>query len=776
MQSLRTTRSAVVFALLTTFFTVDRTPAQQNVLTLENSTLAVRFDRGAGTFTIAAKPTGRVFLRDGRFSAGDGAARVVAVTDKTLGAGETIEIVRTGGGRDTIMLFSSLPFALLRSTLTNAARDATITRRVHPFTAAIDLGVPSTSLKTLGTGGLLSPDRNPGSYVWLAVAEPQTRRGVVAGWLTEDRGSGVVFTRVTGDEVRLEPRIDYGRLRLEPGQQEPLETFAVGFFDDARLGLESWADAVARVYSIHLHPQPTGYCTWYSRPHGGASDETRLAPLAAFAATNLAPFGFSVVQIDDGWQDGQSTNGPRRNFTTARPTGPYRSGMKAAADQIKSLGLTPGIWFMPFAGTYYDPFFAPHEDWFVKRTNGAPFETAWGGTCLDMTNPGAREHLRRTVSRIAHEWGFDYFKMDGLWTGTGTRQQYINTGYKDDGIGDAIFHDPRKTNLEAYRDGLRLVREAAGPRVFFLGCCAPQNMRSYGGAFGLVDAMRIGPDNGAEWKSLLRGPTFGSRHYFLHGRVWYNDPDPVYVRTNLPLAHARLICSWVALSGQLNLSSEWLPGLPPERLEILRRTMPAHGLRSRPVDLFENDPPRIWLLTDEREGERRDVVGLFNWTNTERDFDLPLESLGLPTAEYAGFDFWNNAPLAPVKDGLHLAVPAQSCRVVTLRAAVPRPQLISSSRHVTQGVVDVREEKWDAARATLSGRSDVVGRDPYEMRVALPAGSTVTWRLASASVAPEDATAGVSIAPVPGADITRVRVLSLANRAVRWQLQFASQR
>jgi len=53
----------------------------------------------------------------------------------------------------------------------------------------------------------------------------------------------------------------------------------------------------------------------------------------------------------------------------------------------------------------------------------------------------------------------------------------------------------------------------------------------FGGAFGLVDAMRIGPNNGASWKDALTGPTFGTRNYFLHGRVWYNDQGRVRGRT-----------------------------------------------------------------------------------------------------------------------------------------------------------------------------------------------------------------------------------------------------
>src|SRR5205085_1132169 len=208
----------------------------------------------------------------------------------------------------------------------------------------------------------------------------------------------------------------------------------------------------------------------------------------------------------------------------------------------------------------------------------------------------------------ADDWGFDYFKMDGLWTGSATEMQYVNDAYKDDHIGNAVLHDPNKTNVEMYRDALKLVRDAAGPNVFFLGCNTPQNMRVYGGSFGLVDAMRIGPDNGVTWEQLLRGPKYGSRNYFLHRRIWYNDPDPLYVRDELPLNQARLISSWVAVSGQLSVSSEAYAELPPDRLDLLKRTLPSHHFDARPVDLFTREIPRMWRVA----GNNREVIGVFN--------------------------------------------------------------------------------------------------------------------------------------------------------------------
>ena len=77
------------------------------------------------------------------------------------------------------------------------------------------------------------------------------------------------------------------------------------------------------------------------------------------------------------------------------------------------------------------------------------------------------------------------------------RLTYVNDGYVNDRLGDAVFANPDKTNIEALRDGAKPVRDTAGPGVFLLGCCVAQNMRSFGGSFGLLDAMRVGPHTGA---------------------------------------------------------------------------------------------------------------------------------------------------------------------------------------------------------------------------------------------------------------------------------------
>ena len=744
-----------------------------NAQRIENEFLAIEFDAASLSLTAFAKPSGPTFITRGSLRGERGQVRPHAVSDVIWGHGQAIEIEYESGGSDRLALFDGLPFIVLTSRLANTAGEPKTVNRINALKLTLDLNKEPADLQAFGTAGLtrLNHEANPGSYSFVAVADPESRAGLVSGWVSHDRGSGVLFSDVRKGKAVVEARCDYGKLLLEPGQTVKSETLVVGHFADARLGLEAYADAVAKYYRIALPPQPTVYCTWY---HAGASNEKDIIENAAFAQKHLAPYGFSVVQIDDKWQAGEKIEGPRKDFTTHRADGPYRSGMAPTAANLERLGMTPGIWFMPFAGTWDDPFFADKQDMFARK-DGKPYVVHWGGTCFDLTNPRTRAHVYDMARRIAHDWGYKYFKLDGLWTGMATGMCYVNTGYKEDELGSTTLHDPHMTHVQAYRDGLKLVREAAGTDVFILGCNVAQNMRVLGASFGLVDAMRIGPDNGRNWSSICRGPFSGSNTYFLHGRVWYNDPDPIYVRDSVPLEHARALCSWVTLTGQLNASSIQFDKLSQERLHLLQRTMPAHGRKPRPVDLFEQRIPRVWLLTDESNSVRRDVIGLFNWEEKEAvQIDRSLAEIGLvPSEAYVGFDYWGDEFIGPFSETLEMTLPAASCRIVAARPVMNRPQVLSTSRHITQGIVDIVSETWDETSNTLSGVSRIVGGDPYELRLATGMPSKAR-RIAEVTVAPNANVSSATIEIVKQNDWkARVCIEASGNGEVLWKVKFA---
>ena len=771
MNMKHTNASRLLALAVTLLSALTQTQAAQDKVVVENEVLAVRFDPAAQTFSILHKPSKRTFIRDGRFRHDGGTAVVGEVTHPVLGRGRAITVDVPSAEAVRMAVYPGLPFVVFDSTLRNPSKDPVATHSLALFTAELVTGAGTSVIvsgpATEPLGGLNK------TYQTVAALLPfMQQHGAVAGWVTHNRGSGVIDTRAANGKATVMPRLDFGHLRQNPGTETAGETFVLGWFDDARDGLELYGDLIKRIYRIKLPPRPpVGLCTWYMDPHGMLGfSEKDLAALRDVAAKELKPFGFEFLMIDDGWQKGTvppGEFGPGKQFLNVNAQ-KFPSGMKAVADSLRKAGLLPALWYMPFAGEMADPYFQTHFDWFIKRrSKDAPYQTHWGGTCLDATVPEVQDYMRNVAGTLRKEWGYPLLKMDGLYMGLGIDNANSTAAISD--LDDAGFTRPEKTNPEVFRDGLKQVRAAVGPDTFLLGCNVHHSMRTLGGAFGLVDAMRIGPDTQAE---MSAGASSGSRLWFLNGRVWWNDPDCVSIRPQRgSLDKARRDASWPAIAGQLFYVSDWLPDLPPERLEVLKRCMPSHGLATaRPLDVFQDWQPGIWRLTDTRYGMRRDVVGLFRWGG-DKDYALTPAYLGLPPApRYVGFDFWKNAFVAPFSDKLSIHVAGGSCAILAIRPESQTPQLISTSRHVTQGIVDVTEETWDAATKTLSGVSAVVGHDPYELRIAMPADGT--WKVGKASVSADDVQAGVTTKVAADGTNLRVTMSGAASRSVRWAVTF----
>jgi hypothetical protein len=264
------------------------------------------------------------------------------------------------------------------------------------------------------------------------------------------------------------------------------------------------------------------------------------------------------------------------------------------------------------------------------------------------------------------------------------------------------------------------------------------------------------------------------------------------LREPLTIENGQAWASWIALSGQLNLVSEWLPGLPPERLDIYKRTIPNHGRAdARPIDLFEREMPRIWHLSYGQGDERVDLVGLFNWnfpdrknrkdasameepTTQEADaakrgevgaitIKLDLAQLGLPSdIQLVGFDFWAKEFVKPFTGTQSFTLPAGSCKVLALRKRLDRPQLVSTSRHVTQGLVDVVKVDWDGSKHVLRGKSKLVADDPYEIRIARNGAKFV------------GVSASASAEVMPDGDNVRVTLHRPTSGELDWELRFAA--
>jgi NPCBM/NEW2 domain/Melibiase/Alpha galactosidase C-terminal beta sandwich domain len=499
----------------------------------------------------------------------------------------------------------------------------------------------------------------------------------------------------------------------------------------------------------HFPLPPSGWCSWYY--YYNRINETEVKRNAAWLAANLEDYGAKYVQIDDGWQGGDGPVGWRDWTRVNRQHFP--DGMARLAADIKSLGLEPGLWLAPH-GQSNPRVVSNQPNVFLLKPDGATASDTWEGRFLvDPTTPETQDYLKDLFTKLVG-WGYDYFKIDG--------QPIVVDEY---GRRKEFMKNPSDDAAGLYRKTLDSIRSAIGPDRYLLGCWGiPLE-----GA-GIMNGSRTGGDVVLGWGGFQVALRPTMQYYYLHNIVWYCDPDVMLVRPPLTLDQARVWATLEGLTGQALMSSDRLMDLSEDRVELLRRVYPATDIR--PLDLFASERnKRIWDLKVNHLGRNYDVVGVFNFdTDKAEQMLLKWKDLGLPGDKPVHvFDFWNREYLGAWSAGMAVDVAPTSCRVLTLLPDNGRIQLISTSRHITQGWVDLASLDQNATGDSFTGTSKVVKNDPYELRFVFPRGTNFVVKSAAAR-------AGWRKLPVKTFNHqgwAAVRMTSTRTRDVKWEVQFA---
>jgi len=330
-------------------------------------------------------------------------------------------------------------------------------------------------------------------------------------------------------------------------------------YGDERTVFSDYAAGLAQRFGPKTdRPAPRIWCSWYSLYT--AIDEKLLYR----TFDGLADLPFDVLQVDDGWQV---------SIGDWEANSKFPSGMKALADRIKSTGRKAGLWLAPLIAARSSKLFRRHHDWFVRDERGH-FVSAgfnWGVQlyALDVTNPEALGWLSALMKQV-RAWGFDYLKLDFLYAGALPGRRFA-------GI-------PREA---AYRQGLKVLREAMGSDAYFLACGMPVIP-----SLGLCDAMRIGADVSAEWENerdsrlLYNLAIPGTKNAIRTtvNRLWLRslvqpDPDVAYFRSRECSLNAEqksllqdlaLVCGFKATSDL----PQWLDAAERQNLRLFLENKP----------------------------------------------------------------------------------------------------------------------------------------------------------------------------------------------------------
>jgi alpha-galactosidase len=380
--------------------------------------------------------------------------------------------------------------------------------------------------------------------------------GGLAGFLTSRVGHP--FFTIEGND--LVGWIDYFDADFgTPVALEPLVFLDGGSVEDL---LDAYGRLVKRRSRVRIHPwNPVGWCSWYH--YFGKLGWPDVLENLDVAAADRASFPFDVFQVDDGYETDIG------DWTSAKPGYPSLAGMARA---IAERRFRAGIWTAPFSAAETSELFARHPDWMVSEEGRPkPCYKGWGKTvyALDTTHPEVKDWLHGTVTAL-RKAGFSYLKIDFLFAAAmpGTRRK-------------------RATPIQAYREGMRVVRRAAG-RDFVLGCGAPLLPSA-----GLVDGMRVGEDTAPHWKtrpSGFQGPNayFALKNalmrQFMHRSLWLNDPDCLLLRsrkTGLSKNEREVYALAAGALDNMVMASDRLALLGPEEKGLFLRALALRGGRSR---------------------------------------------------------------------------------------------------------------------------------------------------------------------------------------------------
>lgn len=124
-------------------------------------------------------------------------------------------------------------------------------------------------------------------------------------------------------------------------------------------------------------------------------------------AWEAAGYRFGCVCIDDGW----TVDGRLGDWT---PDPARFPDMRGLVDWIHARGYAARLWIAPcqvHPGTEICQRAQPSH--LLHNTEGKPaFYTGLGTYRLDPRSPLAAEHIRQTMRRMVHDYGFDAFKVD----------------------------------------------------------------------------------------------------------------------------------------------------------------------------------------------------------------------------------------------------------------------------------------------------------------------------------------------------------------------------
>ncbi len=559
---------------------------------------------------------------------------------------------------------------------------------------------------------------------------------LLIGYLSQTGHLARLVLRTDAERVGLESlraECEFDGCRVPRGGERTSQWVFMRVGSDPQALASDFADRVG-VYH-HVAPPadraPSVMCSWYY--YGPHFTESDFGEDMDYLASDRIPF--DVFLIDECWD---------MHWGDWQGNDRWPSGMKAAADRIRSLGYRPGIWTCPYLVKVNSKMAVTHRDWLLRLRDGSlhVFQMDGPNYVLDPTFPGVCDHIEALFRRLTQDWGYTYHKLD-----------FLRSVFMDK---TARFYDPHVTRLEAYRRGLEAVRRGIGPDAYLSVCGG-----HYGGSLGLADSQRSGSDVTAMWSDPPALPKIKQNiHRTWMSRLWHVDPDAMMVRRRSePIndtRHGRLSLGlWTDDEARTITVNQYIGGgmvcftekwaeMDADRKALYRHVIPSVNAPSVPLDYFApRCPSQMRTLVTPTCSDLGPwvTVAVVNWEDDAQDmsFDLVDKVLeGLSGEKFLVYEFFDQRLLGVYEAGdripLGPSAPHGSKVVKILPWDGHEPRLVATDLHFSMGGVEIAECAISQGR--VAGRLDTrwqypvvvtaafpdAGGDPVLGRVRVPAG------------------------------------------------------
>lgn len=457
---------------------------------------------------------------------------------------------------------------------------------------------------------------------------------------------------------------------------------------------------------------PTGWNHWLA--FFRQVTEKDIVDHADFIAENLKYFGMEHCQLDDGYD-----HEDRRLWVENWDPETFPHGPEWLAKYIKSKGLIPGLWTVPYCYSVKDA----NPDWFIRDDEGNILMDYQGGGELDFTREDVIQEYWIPLWKEFKRQGWGYHKFD-----MGNTSFMWHT-YQHN------FHDTTISSYDAAVRTMKIWREIMGPEIWHTN-----HPDADGGRTGFIDVAGCGRDPGVGWERMKNMLEVLSNNSFQNHILWYSDPDCIVLRGKptradigrrgyketafLTFEEARTCATLLGLSGMQYLSGDDLLNLEEERLDLIRKTIPV--LPIFPIDLFARSrdcsryPEIVDLKVNQKSGVY-DAIAVTNWKNEPASRSINIQKeLSLESGQsYIVFDFWNGQLLGQFNETFEIELPAHGTRVFFIHKQKDHPQLVGINRHIS-GTFSISENTWNDSQMTLTGISETVPGVKYSLYYYVP--------------------------------------------------------